>query len=380
MFEDFVRLVRDLYQSEAFIPLHAPQFIGNEKAYLNDVIDSTFVSSVGPYVERFEQSIAEYTGARFAVATVNGTTALHTGLKLVGVEQGDLVLTQALSFVATANAISYCGAEPVFLDVDRHNLGLSPIALAEFLQHQTEQRAQGCFHRLSGRRIAACVPMHSLGHAADVQGLAAICEQFHVPLVEDAAEALGSWRDGCHCGSVGSLGVLSFNGNKILTTGGGGMILTNDPALARHAKHLTTTAKLPHAWRFAHDEIAYNYRMPNLNAALGLAQLQQLPHFLENKRQLAGQYRRWAATQSVTFVDEAANSRANFWLNGLLLEDEAQRDAFLSFSNDNGVMTRPLWDLLHSLPMYQHCWHDGLTNSLWLAERLVNIPSSVTPI
>jgi perosamine synthetase len=377
MFDRFIRLVRDIYHTEQFIPLHEPRFIGNEKQYVLDVIDSTFVSSVGPYVEQFEQRIAAYTGVQFAIATVNGTAALHVALLLAGVKPADEVITQAVTFVATCNAIRYCGAEPVFVDIDRATLGLSPQALTEFLSNYAEQREDGAYNKQTGKRIAACVPMHTFGHPCDMVGLMQVCQDYGIAVVEDAAEALGSTFNNQHCGTFGQLGVLSFNGNKIITTGGGGMILTNDPHLAQAAKHLTTTAKRPHAWAFEHDQVAFNYRMPNLNAALGLAQLEQLPDFVCRKQQLAGRYSGWAQAETVDFVTQPDGAKSNYWLNALLLTNLQQRDAFLADTNANGVMTRPLWALMSTLPMFQGCQHDGLTQSRWLAERLVNIPSSV---
>jgi len=377
MFERFVRLVREIYRSDRFIPLHAPRFAGNEKRYLENVIDSTFVSSVGPYVGEFEQQIARYCGSAYAIATVNGTAALHIALLLAGVQPGDEVLTQAVTFVATCNAIRYCGAEPVFLDIADDTLGLSAAALDDFLAQYAERRANGIFNRRSGRRIAACLPMHSFGHPCEMSALCDICREYGLPVVEDAAEALGSRLQDRHCGTFGLLGVLSFNGNKIITTGGGGMILTDNTQLAAKARHLTTTAKLPHPWKFEHDQIGYNYRMPNLNAALGLAQLEQLPQFIAAKRALAAHYAEWAADSGATFFSEPTGASANYWLNALLLDDLTQRDAFLTYTNERHVMTRPLWELMSDLPMYNHCQTDGLANSRRLAARLVNIPSSV---
>jgi len=377
MFDCFVYLVREIYQTDGFIPLHEPRFVGNEKQYLVDVIDSTFVSSVGPYVNEFEKKIAEYCGVKHAVATVNGTAALHIALLLAGVKPGEEVITQAVTFVATCNAINYCGAAPVFVDIDAATLGLSSRAVAEFLEQCAEHRDDGVYNKVSGNRIAACVPMHVFGHPCDMQGLTRVCADYGIPVVEDAAEALGSYVEGRHCGGFGVFGVLSFNGNKIITTGGGGMILTDDEELAQKAKHLTTTAKLPHAWKFEHDQVGYNYRLPNLNAALGLAQLEQLPNFVERKRQLAGRYLGWAEHNGTEMFKEPAGSQANYWLNALLLNDLEQRDAFLEYSNAQGVMTRPLWALMPDLPMYRHCQTDGLSQSRRLADRLVNIPSSV---
>lgn len=391
MFDSFIRLVRDIYRTDQFIPLHEPRFLGKEKQYLLDVIDSTFVSSVGPYVGQFETKIAEYCDAKHAIATVNGTAALHIALLLAGVKPGEEVITQAVTFVATCNAIQYCGAEPVFVDIDKTTLGLSPQALANFLEEFGEPRDDGLWNKRSGKRIAACLPMHTFGQPCDMTGLLQVCEQYAIPLVEDAAEALGSRMVGSnsfdpsatkhskHCGSFGKLGVLSFNGNKIITTGGGGMILTDDDELARQAKHLTTTAKLPHAWLFVHDQVGYNYRMPNLNAALGLAQLEQMSLFVQRKRELAERYIAWANQAAVEIVVEPAGAQSNYWLNALLLKDAAERECFLTDSNAQGVMTRPLWELMPNLAMFSHCQTDSLANSRWLAERLVNIPSSVVP-
>ena len=377
MFDSFIRLVREIYQTEQFIPLHEPRFNGNEKHYLLDVIDSTFVSSVGPYVNEFEQQIASYTGAKYAVATVNGTAALHIALLLAGVKAGEEVITQAVTFVATCNAIAYCGAEPVFVDIERSSLGLSPQALAEFLDEFAEQRDDGCYNKRSGKRIAACLPMHSFGHPCDMAGILQVCKQRQIPVVEDAAEALGSSLNDQACGRFGLLGVLSFNGNKVITTGGGGMILTDDAELAQQAKHLTTTAKVPHSWVFEHDQLGYNYRMPNLNAALGLAQLEQMPGFVQRKRQLAQRYQTWAGQHGLEICLEPNGARSNYWLNALLLNDAEQRDAFLQATNQQGVMTRPLWALMSGLNMYQHCQRDALQVSQQIADRLVNLPSSV---
>lgn len=377
MFERFVTLVREIYQTDGFIPLHEPRFNGNEKNYLADVIDSTFVSSVGPYVSEFENKIAEYCGAKHAVATVNGTAALHIALLLAGVKPGEEVITQAVTFVATCNAIHYCGSEPVFVDIDVASLGLSPVALAEFLLRNGDTRDDGVYNKSSGKRFAACLPMHTFGLPCDMLGLQKVCNEYGIPLIEDAAEALGSQYHDRHCGTFGKLGVLSFNGNKVITTGGGGMILTDDAELARQAKHLTTTAKLPHAWKFEHDQIGYNYRMPNLNAALGLAQLEQLPGFVERKRQLANRYLDWARINRVEMLSEPVGAHSNYWLNALLLDESTQRDAFLQYSNAQGVMTRPLWELMPDLPMYRHCQTDSLVQSRRIAQRLVNVPSSV---
>jgi len=377
MYEDFVGFVQGLYGTVDFLPLHAPQFVGREKEYLIETIDSTFVSSVGAFVNVFEEKVAEYTGAKFAVATVNGTAALHVALKLAGVDEGDEVLTQSLTFVATCNAIRYCGAQPVFLDVDRDTLGLSPDAVLEFLQESCEIRDDGlCWNKSSGRVIRACVPMHTFGHPVRLDELSEVCKRYNIVLVEDAAEALGSFYKGRHVGTAGALGTLSFNGNKIITTGGGGMILTDDASLAARAKHLTTTAKEPHRWAFRHDEVAFNYRMPNLNAALGVAQMECLVDILESKREVASQYQRWFRERGLGFVQEPQDTRSNYWLNAVLTENRTQRDEFLEITNSKKVMTRPVWEPMHLLPIYQRCQTGLLKNTEWLHDRLVNIPSS----
>jgi len=379
MFDALVRFVREQYRTQDFIPLHAPVFQGHESEYVQETISSTFVSSVGPFVDRFERDAAAYTGAARAVATVNGTAALHAALLLAGTERGDLVITQALTFVATCNAIAYCGAEPVFIDVDRHTLGLSPIALLAWLEDNARLDEEGiCRDRSSNRRIAACVPMHTFGHPVDLDGLLAACKRWNLPLVEDAAESLGSLYRGKHTGAFGLLGTLSFNGNKIITTGGGGMILTNEE-LGRRAKHLTTTAKRPHPFEYVHDELGFNYRLPNLNAALGCAQLEQLESFIASKRELATRYAEHLEGSEFEFVQEPAGCRSNYWLNAVICPDRIQRDALLEASNGVGVMTRPIWQLMCDLPVYAHCRHDGLAQSRWLSERIVNLPSSVLP-
>ena len=374
--QDIVDFIRELYQTTEFIPLHEPKFFGNERDYVIDCIDSTFVSSVGKYVDRFEQMMAEYTGAKYAVATVNGTAALHIALKLAGVNRGDEVVTQSLSFVATCNAISYCGAKPVFVDVDKDTLGLSPTSLREFLAANTNQTEEGCINKTTGNRIAAVVPMHTFGHPCRIDEIARICEEFNIPLIEDAAESLGSYYQGKHTGTFGKLAAFSFNGNKTITTGGGGMIITNDEALAKRAKHITTTAKQPHPYEFVHDEIGFNYRLPNINAALGCAQLESLPRLLESKRAIALSYQKFFANSNINFVSEPINSKANYWLNALILEDKQAREEFLKEMNEAGVMTRPIWRLMNELPMFRDCQSSDLSNAKWLEDRVVNIPSS----
>ncbi len=379
MFESFVSFVRDLYQTpDGWVPLHAPRFIGREKEYLLDCIDSTFVSSVGEYVDRFEQQIAEFTGAAHAVAVVNGTNAIHIALRLVGVSAGDWVITQPLTFVATCNAIRYQGAHPLFVDIDAATLGLSASKLASFLAQEAFINDQGeCQHRASGRRIAACLPMHTFGLPAQLDEIQAVCQQYHIPLVEDAAESLGSHYRGKHTGTFGVAGALSFNGNKIMTSGGGGVIVTNDADFAQRAKHLTTQAKQPHAWEYVHNEVGYNYRMPNLNAALACAQLEMIPKFLEKKRKVAQAYADFFAPLEATFVTEPSETVANYWLNTILLRDKEERDAFLTYTNDQQVMTRPAWQLMHRLPMFDHTVRGDLSVAEGLMDQLVNIPSSV---
>lgn len=359
------------------LDLHAPVFRGKERDYVLDAIQSSYVSSVGVYVNRFEEMLRNITGARHVVACVNGTSALQVALYLAGVRQGDLVLTQALSFVATANAISHCGAEPVFLDVDSDTLGLSPDAVSDFFHQQCEHVAGGYRHRHTGRRIAACVPMHTFGLPCRVAELVEVCGAWGIPTVEDAAEALGSQYGGRHCGTFGLLGTLSFNGNKIVTTGGGGAILTDDEALGRLAKHLTTTAKVAHQWEFRHDQVAWNYRMPNLNAALGCAQLEKLEEFVTEKRCRARAYMEIFAGTGVDFVHERQGSRSNYWLCAVRTENRRERDAFLEVSNAAGIVTRPPWEPLHTLPMYAHCMRDALTATRLQVNRLVNLPSGV---
>lgn len=368
--------VRKIY-SEDPVLLHRPVFQGNEKRYLSECIDSNFVSSVGVRVTEFEEKIATYLGVKHAVATMNGTAALHVALQLAGARRGDEILTQALTFVGTCNSITYVGAEPVFVDVDRSTLGMSADALKKFLHRHVKVCDGHSYNQTTGRRIAACVPMHTFGHVCNINEIISICEEFHIPVVEDAAEALGSRLNGKHAGTFGLLGILSFNGNKIITTGGGGMILTNDTALAARAKHLTTTAKVAHPYEYAHDEIGYNYRMPNLNAALGCAQLEQLNEFLSKKRELAEKYRGFFKDAGIAFVVEPQGCRSNYWLNAVVLESFDERNQFLEFTNSRRIATRPIWKLMSDLDIFKHCQNDGLPNSRWLEERVVNIPSSV---
>jgi perosamine synthetase len=375
-FHHIIEFIRDLYQTQDFIPLHEPKFVGNEKAYLIDCVDSTYVSSVGKYVDRFEQMVAEYTGSKYAIATVNGTAALHVALELVGVGYGDEVITQPLSFIATCNAIAYCGAKPIFVDVDLDTLGMSPVSLRTFLEANTTKTNLGCINNKTGKKISAVVPLHTFGHPCRIDEIAKICEEFNIPLIEDAAESLGSFYQGKHTGAFGKLAALSFNGNKTITTGGGGMIITDDEALAKRAKHITTTAKQPHPYEFVHDEIGYNYRLPNINAALGCAQMESLPRLLKSKRDIANTYAEFFSNSNLKFVKEPAQASSNYWLNTLVLEDRQARENFLKDLNDAGVMSRPVWRLMNELPMFSDCQSADLTNSKWLEERVVNIPSS----
>jgi len=361
------------------VSLHEPRFAGNEWQYLKECLDSTFVSSAGKYVDRFEADLAMYTGAKYAVAVVNGTAALHVALRLAQVRQNDEVLIPALTFVATANAVAYCGAMPHFADCDERTLGLDPGALHKYLIASTEIRDGHCVNRTTGRVIRALVPMHAYGHPADIDGLLAVARDFHLALVEDAAESLGSTVLDRHTGTFGLMGTLSFNGNKTVTTGGGGAILTNDSELATRAKHLTTTARVPHRWEYRHDEIGYNYRMPNINAALGCAQLEQLPGFLQAKRHLFKQYQAaFARVAGARLMAEPAGCRSNYWLQTLLLDEPnaSQRDKILEATNGVGVMTRPAWTLMHRLPSFGACPRMHLPVSESLERRLINLPSS----
>jgi perosamine synthetase len=378
MFDEVIRFVRSQLGADGFIPLHEPRFSGREQEYLKDCIDSTFVSSVGKYVDRFERELAAYTGAKYAIATVNGTAALHAALVLAGVASGDEVITQPLTFVATVNAIKYCGAEPCFVDVDRDTMGLSPDALRSFLEASAVLEGGLCKNRVTGRVIRAVVPMHTFGHPARMDEIVAICEEYQLLVVEDAAESLGSRYKDQHTGTFGQMGIFSFNGNKTITCGGGGAIVTNDEALARRAKHITTTAKVPHQWEYVHDCVGFNYRMPNLNAALACAQLEQLDDVLENKRALAQAYAAFFEHMDVSFVEEPPQASSNYWLNALIFEGRAQRDQFLEETNRQGVMTRPVWKLMHHLDLYANAQRGDLSEAEWLECRLVNIPSSVT--
>ena len=378
MFDDVINFVRIMFGKEGTIPLHAPLFIGNEKQYLNECIDSTYVSSTGKFVDLLEEKIAKYTGAKYAVATSSGTSSLHIALLLGNVKANDEVITQPLTFVATCNAISYCGAKPVFVFVDKETMGLSPTLLQDFLEKNAIVKDHQCFNKTTGRVIRACIPMHTFGHPCKVDDIKEICNKYNIFLIEDAAESLGSFYKNKHTGTFGNLGVISFNGNKIITSGGGGCIITDNEELAKKAKHITTTAKLPHKWEFAHDMIGYNYRMPNLNAALLVAQLENLESFLINKRKNAMAYKDFFEDKAYQFFEEPPYSKSNYWLNAIIFNDKEQRDLFLKETNLNGLSTRPIWTLMSNLTMFKNFQCGELNNADWLEKRIVNIPSSVS--
>ena len=403
-YKNTIDFIKSVYGNKEFTPLAVPVFQGNEKAYLNECIDTTFVSSVGKFVDRFEEEMAKYTGAKKAVVCVSGTNALHMSLMLAGVQRDDEVLTQALTFIATCNALSYIGAHPVFIDVDKTTMGLSPDAMKDWLIKNAEVRetkniakadilshtdyatpqypltedTKACYNKNTGRRIKACVPMHTFGHPVRIEEVSALCKEWHIELVEDAAESIGSTYKGQHTGTFGRIGAISFNGNKTITTGGGGMLLFNDEELGKYAKHVTTQAKVPHRWEFRHDHIGYNYRMPNINAALGCAQLEKLDKYVASKRKVAAEYiEHFKNVDGIDFFAEPENTFSNYWLSAVVLKDkEAQLD-FLQQTNDNGVVTRPIWELMNRLHMFENCENDGLQNTIWFADRVVNIPSSI---
>lgn len=378
MYDKFTAFVKSIYKTDKFIPLHAPFFNGNEKKYLNECIDSTFVSSVGEFVDRFELMTADYTKSKKAVVCVNGTNALHMALVLLGVGPEDEIITQSLTFIATANAISYTGAKPIFLDVDIDTMGLSPNAVELWLKDNTIVKNSKCYNKKTGRCIKACIPMHTFGFPMKIDELVNICSQYFIDVIEDAAESLGSFYKNQHTGTFGKIGVMSYNGNKTITTGGGGMLLFQDEELAKKAKHLTTQSKIPHKWEFIHDNIGYNYRMPNINAALGCAQMEELEHILRNKRDTALLYKNFFESNlDMIFFVEPKNSKSNYWLNTIILKDKDKRNTFLQYTNDNGVMTRPIWGLMNKLEMFKMYETDELTNTIWFEERVVNIPSSV---
>ncbi|NMH65592.1 LegC family aminotransferase [Shewanella salipaludis] len=375
-----INFIRELYRTNEFIPLHTPTFAGNELKYVAETIQSTFVSSVGKFVDDFERKMEAFTSTTKAIATVNGTAALHTALYMAGVKTGDYVITQALTFVATCNALHHMGAEPIFVDVSKVSLSLCPVALDNYLTENAFSNESGCFHKSNQRPISAVVPMHTFGHPAELDELVAVCSKWNIVLVEDAAESLGSYYKGKHTGTIGELGALSFNGNKVITTGGGGMVLCRDAALGARTKHVTTTAKVPHPYEFFHDEPGFNYRLPNLNAALGCAQMEMLPEFLKQKRQLAQLYKTFFADTEFSFVNEPDYAQSNYWLNAVICPDPQSRDQLLKSTNESGVMTRPIWKLMHRLPMFQNAHRDSLEVSEWIEGNLINLPSSPTQL
>tara|TARA_B100001121_G_C18655191_1_gene606085 strand:+ start:201 stop:1346 length:1146 start_codon:yes stop_codon:yes gene_type:complete len=379
MYKNIVSYIRDIYGiQQEFIPLHEPRFIGNEKKYVLDAIDSTFVSSIGSYVDKFESMMCDLTGSKYAIAIVNGTNALHLSLLLADVKEGDEVLTQPLTFIATVNAISYCNATPHFVDVDKETLGLSPSKLENYLNDISLMRNGQCYNKETGKRISACVPMHTFGLPLFIDKLVEVCSRYNIPVIEDAAESLGSYYMKKHTGTFGLLGVFSFNGNKIVTSGGGGAIITNNEDLAKKAKHLSTQSKIPHKWEFKHDQIGFNYRMPNLNAALACAQLEQLEFYIQNKRKLSELYFGFFKNNNeIKLIREVKQSKSNYWLNSIILKDKKQRDNFLKFTNENGIMTRPIWNLMNKLDMFKKANCSDLKTAEWLEERVVSITSSV---
>tara|TARA_B100001142_G_scaffold258180_1_gene259992 strand:- start:1237 stop:2385 length:1149 start_codon:yes stop_codon:yes gene_type:complete len=373
----YIEFVRSLYSTKGRIGLHEPVFFGNEKKYLSDAIDSTFVSSVGPYVEKFEEMICNYTGSPYAVATTNGTSALHISLICAGVEEGDEVITQPLSFVATCNAIAYLNASPIFVDIDKDTLGLCPKNLKQFLNQETYVKNSICYNKKTKKAVKACVPMHTFGHICRIKEIVEICKEFNIEVIEDAAESLGSQLDGRHAGTFGSLGIISFNGNKIVTCGGGGIILTNNEDHAKRAKDLSTTSRKISDFQYFHSEVGFNYRLPNINAALGCAQLEQIGLFLNSKRKLANDYQEFFSEIGIEFLQERANSKSNYWLNTIFFTDEKERMDFLSYTNENMIETRGAWVLLNKLDPYKACQTYEISNAESISKSLVNIPSSV---
>lgn len=377
MFKEIIEYIRLLYkQQEGNIPLHAPHFGGNERKYVVDTLDSTFVSSIGEYVNKCEHLMKTITGAKHAIAVTNGTIALQLALEVSGVKKGDGVLTQSLSFIATSNAIHHAGAIPYYIDVDVDTMGLSPDKLYNFLSKQTEQKDNKCIHRNTQKPLSACVPMHTFGFPCRINEIIQVCNEFNIVVIEDAAESLGSYVDNRHTGSFGLTSSFSFNGNKTVTSGGGGVIITDDDYCAYRAKHLSTTAKIPHPWEYVHDDYGYNFRMPNINAALACAQLEQLPEFINNKKETASRYEHFFKNSEILFVKGIAGTNPNYWLNTILFENAVVKNEFLRYSNSVGIMARPAWELNHRLKIYSDSVHDDQSNAIYLADRIVNIPSS----
>lgn len=376
MKKELIEFIRDIYQTDQFIPLHTPTFNGNEVSYITETINSTFVSSVGAFVDEFEHKIESYTGSVKAIATVNGTAALHVALYMAGVERGDLVITQALTFVATCNTLYHMGAQPIFVDISKTSLGLCPISVENYLDEYAEVRENGCFHKKTGQRIKAILPMHTFGHPVELDELTAVCKKWKLVLIEDAAESLGSFYKERHTGTFGEFAAISFNGNKIITTGGGGMVLCKTMDNGRRVKHITTTAKKPHPYEFYHDEPGFNYRLPNLNAALGCAQMEVLAKYVQKKRDLANKYKKFFSASEFIFVSEPVYAKSNYWLNAVICPDESSRNDLLKITNDHDIMTRPVWKLMHRLPMFSEAMRGSLEISEWAEKHLVNLPSS----
>tara|TARA_Y200000002_G_scaffold383206_1_gene404009 strand:+ start:2552 stop:3718 length:1167 start_codon:yes stop_codon:yes gene_type:complete len=378
---NLISFIRDIYKTKGVIPLHEPLFNGNEKKYVLSAINSSFVSSVGKYVNELESRIAKFTGSKYAIATCNGTSALHISLIINGCDTNTEILTQSLSFVATSNAIMYCGAKPIFIDVERDTLGMSPECLQSFLEENCEIRNDGkCWNKRTNRIISACLPMHTYGFMLRINEIKKICKSYRIPLIEDSAESMGSYLDKQHSGTFGAVSAFSFNGNKIMTTGGGGMIITDNKIYAKTAKHLTTTAKISHEWNFIHDSVGYNYRMPNLNAALGLAQLEQMKNFIKKKKKISTMYKKFADQNNLKMISGIKNTKPNNWLNILLAKDLKQRDLILRETHNHNILTRPAWEPLHLLKMYKNCQKQRLKNTMWLYKRIVCLPSSVKDV
>ncbi len=379
MYSSTVDFIKSLYPNQNPVLLHAPVFLGNEKEYLLDCIETTFVSYVGKYVTKFEEMTAEFTGAKYAVAVVNGTAALQIALQIAGVEYGDEVITQALTFVATANAISHCGAKQIFIDVDLDTMGMSPEKLENWLSKNSkfDPITNKQFNTSTNKPISAIVPMHTFGFPCRINEVIEIANNYNIPVIEDSAESLGSYYKGKHTGTFGLAGILSYNGNKTITTGGGGMIISDDEKFAKKAKHITTTGKIPHRWEYVHDVIAFNYRLTNISAAIGVAQMEQIEKYIKNKRETAKKYNEFFKSTEIKFFNEPKDTIANYWLNSIAFDNFEERNEFLKLTNDNGIMTRPIWRLMNKLKMYTNCQTGNLDNSNWLEERVVNIPSSV---
>lgn len=376
-FSKITDYIKSLYPEMDPVLLHCPQFLGNEKKYLNECIDTKFVSYVSHFVTDMEEQIKKLTGAKCAVAMVSGTEALHMAMVAAGVKAGEEVISQPLTFAATSAVIVNCGAIPVYVDVDRDTMGMSPLSLKQFLENNTKQESGKCINKSTGRVISACIPMHTFGHPCRIDEIRTICDEHNIMLIEDSAESVGSFYKNKHTGTFGKVGILSFNGNKTLTTGGGGMLITDDEELAARAKYLSTTAKEPAKWGYYHKEAGWNLRMPGVNAAIGAAQLEYFDKIIQNKRETAAMYKKFFAELGIPFVTETENSRANYWLNAIFLKDRAEREEFLEFTNSNGVQTRPIWTLMYKMPPYEHCERTEMPNAEWLEDHLVNIPSSV---